>query len=193
MFFLKTLLKKNKNLLVGVRAVARNRFFNIFIVRRLAMKSRYLGILTVLFAFVVMTLPAHAGKKPLVPASLKGVKIISLSDMNSMVKNKKIGKSVIVYDSRKTSDYEAGRIPGATHMAVPGKPDLGSAEIQKAIDAMSAKITPDKNMQIIFYCNGDHCWRSPKSAAAAVKMGYTKVGWLRDGFPNYRKKGYPVE
>jgi len=149
--------------------------------------------MVVLIALVAWVVPAQAGKKPEVPATLPSVKIISLDEMNAMVKGGKVGKSVIVYDSRKASDYEAGRIPGAAHLAVPGKPDLGDAEIQKAIDAMTGKITSDKNMQIIFYCNGDHCWRSPKSAAAAVKMGYKNVGWLRDGFPNYRKKGYPVE
>jgi len=48
---------------------------------------------------------------------------------------------------------------------------------------MKGKLPSDKKVLIVFYCNGHGCWRSPKAAKAAVKMGYENVGWLRDGFP----------
>lgn len=134
-----------------------------------------------------------AKQKPLVPESVSGVKIISHDELKSMISSKKVGVDFHIFDSRKSSDYEAGRISGAVHMPVPGKPDLGDAEVQKAIDKMKGKLPSNKKILIVFYCNGHRCWRSPKAAKAAVKMGYENVGWLRDGFPEWQKQGYPVE
>lgn len=151
--------------------------------------------LGVVVAVLTLMLPAvcWAKQKPLVPESVPGVKITSHDKLKSMIDTKKIGVDFHVFDSRKSSDYEAGRISGAVHMPVPGRPNLEDAEVQKAIDKMKGKLPLDKKVLIVFYCNGHRCWRSPKAAKAAVKMGYENVGWLRDGFPEWQKKGYPVE
>ncbi|MBC8414767.1 MAG: rhodanese-like domain-containing protein [Nitrospira sp.] len=55
------------------------------------------------------------------------------------------------------------------------------------------KYPSDKNAKIVVYCNGPACWKSFKSAMLLVKNGYTNVFWLRDGFPGWLDKGYPVE
>jgi rhodanese-related sulfurtransferase len=46
---------------------------------------------------------------------------------------------------------------------------------------------------MIFYCNGAECWKSYKSSVVAVKAGYKNVYWLRDGIPEWKAKGLPVE
>ncbi|GMT42267.1 MAG: hypothetical protein IEMM0002_0678 [bacterium] len=142
---------------------------------------------------LAMPTAVYAGKKPPVPKTVTGVKIISHDKLKSMLETKKLGSDFFIYDSRKASDYEAGRISGAVHLPVPGKPDLGATETKKAVDKMSGKLPSDKSKMIVFYCNGLRCWRSPKASKAAVSMGYSNVGWLRDGFPEWQKKGYPVE
>jgi len=157
------------------------------------MRRKVLGVAILMMAMLVWSSPAEAGKKPVVPEKLAGVNVISLDGLKALISSKKAGADFFLFDSRKASDFEAGRIPGAVHLPVPGKPDLGSAELDKAIKAMTGKLPSNKAAHIIFYCNGHNCWRSPKSAAAAVKMGYTNVSWLRDGLPMWKKQGYPVE
>lgn len=161
--------------------------------KKIFKRSTSLILLSVCFYFAGAVSNSHAAKKPVVPETLTGVKIIGFDKLNSLLSSKKIGKDFYVFDSRKASDFDAGRIPGSANLPVPGKPDLGDAEVKKATSAMEGKLPADKSIQIIFYCNGHRCWRSPKSAVAAVKMGYKNVGWLRDGFPEWQKKGFPVE
>lgn len=134
----------------------------------------------------------HAAK-PETPKSLDGVKSISVEDVAAMVKSKKVGVDFIVIDSRKSSDFEAGRVPGATNIAVGGRPNLGEKELAKGMEALKGKLPQNKKQLVIFYCNGITCWRSPKASTCAVKMGYTNVLWMRDGFNAWKKAGLPVE
>jgi rhodanese-related sulfurtransferase len=46
---------------------------------------------------------------------------------------------------------------------------------------------------VIFACNGPECWKSYKSASAAIAAGYKKVYWFRGGFPEWSLAGYPTE
>jgi rhodanese-related sulfurtransferase len=46
---------------------------------------------------------------------------------------------------------------------------------------------------MVFYCNGSPCWRGYKGADAAIKAGYKKVSWFRDGLPAWESKGFPTE
>ena len=57
----------------------------------------------------------------------------------------------------------------------------------------TSNIPADKSTALITFCNGSHCWRSFKSAVTLTKMGYTNVRWMRDGFPGWKKAGYPTK
>jgi rhodanese-related sulfurtransferase len=46
-----------------------------------------------------------------------------------------------------------------------------------------SKLPADKATSLVFFCNGSHCWKGYKAAAAAIKAGYKNVSWLRDGIP----------
>jgi rhodanese-related sulfurtransferase len=45
----------------------------------------------------------------------------------------------------------------------------------------------------IIYCNGKTCLRSAKGAMLAVKWGFTNIYYYRDGYPAWKKAGFPVE
>jgi rhodanese-related sulfurtransferase len=69
------------------------------------------------------------------------------------------------------------------------KPDFDESK-----DTMKMNKYPsDKSAPILVYCNGERCWKSYKSAIRLVRAGYKKVYWLREGFPGWYEKGYPVE
>ena len=52
---------------------------------------------------------------------------------------------------------------------------------------------PDKNKDIVVFCNSGTCWKSYKAAIALAKAGYTKVYWYRNGFPDWKARKLPVE
>ncbi|MCB1802561.1 MAG: rhodanese-like domain-containing protein [Gammaproteobacteria bacterium] len=85
-------------------------------------------------------------------------------------------------DTRKDSDFEAGRIPGAIHI-----------ELKKKFSEESLSAEVGKDEPVVFYCNGHSCLRSSEASKLAVGWGYTKVSYYRDGFPAWKAAGNPVE
>lgn len=91
-------------------------------------------------------------------------------------------KKVAFIDTRNDKDWDAGRIPGAAHLDV--KTGFTEESLAKVIK---------KDGEVVMYCNGEKCLRSSHAAEKAVKWGYTKVYYYRDGFPAWQGAGYPVE
>jgi rhodanese-related sulfurtransferase len=86
------------------------------------------------------------------------------------------GAPITVIDSRpKKRKYDLGHIPGAI--------SLPDSEFNKRVDALPA----DKASELYFYCEGLACTLSSDSAAKAVKLGYTKVKVVPEGYPKWAK------
>jgi rhodanese-related sulfurtransferase len=85
-------------------------------------------------------------------------------------------------DLRKENVWNGGRVPGAIWM------DFKNGFSQ---EALASEV--DTNEKIVFYCSGVRCPRSSKASAKAVSWGYSSVYYFRDGFPAWKKAGYPVE
>lgn len=101
-------------------------------------------------------------------------------------------KGAVFVDSRVAAEYAEKHIKGAisvvykeTHKKV------GKLDPKDSVDM--SKLPSDKNKVLVFYCNGSPCWRGYKGADAAIKAGYKKVNWFRDGLPAWESKGYPTE
>jgi len=72
----------------------------------------------------------------------------------------------------KARKYDLGHIPGAVNL-----PD-------SQFDKSAAEVLPaDKAAALIFYCDGLACKLSNDSAAKAVKLGYTNVKVVPEGYP----------
>ena len=86
------------------------------------------------------------------------------------------GSKMVLIDSRpKARKYDKGHIPGAISI-----PDMSFA---KMVD----KLPADKNTSLYFYCGGLKCKLSPNSANKAIKLGYTNVQIIPEGYPGWVK------
>ena len=159
------------------------------------MKTSSLRLWTLIAALWLLPLSsAYAtGSHPEVPASLPGILVIEAKQVLTMMEN----GTALMIDNRKTSDHNHGTIPGALHcMITSGIDVLDDTEIHKAIEnlkqcpeIMAAK--PDQNL--VSFCNGKNCWRSPKGSLALHRMGFQRVHWYRLGMNDWKSKKYPQE
>jgi rhodanese-related sulfurtransferase len=84
--------------------------------------------------------------------------------------------TMVLVDSRpKARQYDKGHVPGAISI-----PD---SEFDKMVD----KLPADKATPLYFYCGGLQCKLSANSAEKAVKLGYTKVMMMPEGYPTWEK------
>ncbi len=101
-------------------------------------------------------------------------------------------KGAVFVDARVPAEYAEKHIKGAisvvykeTHKKVAKLDPKDSFDL--------TKLPADKSKAMVFYCNGSPCWRGYKGADAAIKAGYKKVSWFRDGLPAWEAKGFPTE
>jgi len=85
---------------------------------------------------------------------------------------------VAIIDSRPMKRrFDNGHIPGA--ISIPNS----------QFDKMTAALPRDKATPLIFYCGGEKCMLSHKSAFKAEKLGYTNVQVYAAGYPDWIAKG----
>lgn len=84
--------------------------------------------------------------------------------------------AIVLVDSRpKARQYDKGHIPGAISI-----PDSD-------FDKMTDKLPADKATPLYFYCGGLQCKLSSNSADKAVKLGYSNVKVVPEGYPAWEK------
>lgn len=121
---------------------------------------------------------AHAGDE-LSPETVAGATTVDTAKAKEL-----FDKGALFVDVRSTKDWDAGRIPGAEHM----DNHKGAFSDESLGGALGGK---DK--EVVLYCNGHKCLRSSEASIEAVKWGYKKVYYYRDGFPAWQGAGNPVE
>ena len=137
--------------------------------------------------------PLQAGSVPEVPTTLAEIKVVNAEQVLAMMEQ---GTTLII-DSRKSSDFKHGTIPGAIHcMVASGNRSLDDAEVNQTIkdfkqcpEIMTAK----PGQKLMVFCNGKTCWRSPKGALALHRMGFKQIHWFRLGMNQWKAKKYPME
>jgi rhodanese-related sulfurtransferase len=143
-------------------------------------KKKYPGLLAqigILF-FLLLMAPIHAmaseGQSPMQVAGTQSVTVEQAKRL--FVQGAKF------IDVRSAVGFDAGRIPGAKLL------DLKKNFTQSALAKFAAQDEP-----IIIYCSGPVCSRAAKAASKAVKWGYSKVYYFRDGLPGWKQAAHPVE
>jgi rhodanese-related sulfurtransferase/DNA-binding transcriptional ArsR family regulator len=87
-------------------------------------------------------------------------------------------KEVVVLDTRPLGEYAAGHIPGA--LSVP-------------VDQLQTRLRLlPKNRAYVAYCRGPYCVYADRAVALLKKSG-RRAQRLREGFPEWRAAGLPVE
>lgn len=133
-----------------------------------------------------------ASAHPPVPTTLAGVEVADSARVKGIME---AGGAIL--DARKAEDFKGGTIPGAFNCQVSsGDPDLGDAQVDgtvKDLEKCEGLKKADKAKEIVTFCNGETCWRSPKASLALKKMGFAKVLWYRLGGNDWKAQGLPME
>lgn len=126
---------------------------------------------------LIVSVSVFAAKGPS-PETVDGAKTINAQEAKALWKN---GATFI--DTRKSSDWEAGRVPGALHINIK-KAEFNKDNILKYTGLNDA---------VISYCNAEKCHRAASGAKKLVEFGFTQVYYYRLGYPSWKNAGYPYE
>lgn len=96
--------------------------------------------------------------------------------------------NAILLDSRKRSEYVAGRIAGAKSAML----ESGAAP-EVLVAAVLHLAGGDKSKVLVLYCNGPHCMASREVGEQLVAAGFTNVRRYQLGMPMWRALSGPVE
>ena len=121
---------------------------------------------------------ALAEEKPHAPESIENVTILTAEQVIERIL---ADPELIVIDSRKKTEYLKGHIEGAINI-------LNTKLTQEELE----RIVPDKDREILFYCNGTRCMRSTDSIRKAKRWGYTNLIWFRGGWKEWSDKRLPM-
>lgn len=77
--------------------------------------------------------------------------------------------------------YEQAHLPGALNIP------------HDAINALAARLLPDKNAEIVVYCASATCRNSDYAAARLTALGYSKVRTFTGGKADWIDAGLPIE
>lgn len=122
------------------------------------------------------------------PTALAGVKVVTAAEVQKLVAG-----GVPVYDVRAADIYGEGHIKGAINLPYREKSDKVPEFDAGKDDFALSKLPADKAAGIILYCDGVSCWKSYKAASVAVKAGYSNLNWYREGWPDWKAKGLPID
>lgn len=132
----------------------------------------------IFLAPLLMAFCIYAQAEETVPDSIAGTTKISAEELIKLAQTE---PSLIIVDSRKSSDHADGYIEGSISL-----PDT-----ETTAGSLAGRI-PNKSTPVIFYCNGIKCGRSATAAKIAAAAGYTKIYWFRGGWAEWTEKGFPV-
>lgn len=143
-----------------------------------------------LAAIALAMAPALAADyKPDTPTSVEGATVLTVDQGKALLDN----KTASFFDMRNPLNFGKGHVPGATLIAYREKSAF-APDFDVTLDSFDlAKLPANKNSTIVLYSDGPKGWKSYKAAVLAVKAGYTKVFWMRDGFAAWTTRGLPVE
>jgi rhodanese-related sulfurtransferase len=95
-------------------------------------------------------------------------------------------RKTLFLDARRTDVYRSGHIAGARSMSV------WEADLDGKLLALSQE-GRDPKAPLVAYCSGGDCEDSHQLAERLWSIGFNDVLVYRDGFPDWEKRGWPVE
>jgi len=149
-----------------------------------------------LLIFVLFSTTLVAKKvKPLTPsaqiAQQYGVDVVDVEEAKTL-----LDSGATFVDTRKVPEYAYEHIINS----ISAYYDEKGGSKNKIVDFSTLNDTYHKdripkslNSVLIFYCNGEKCWKSYKAAVLTAKDGYTNVKWLRVGLPAWKNAGYEMQ
>lgn len=77
--------------------------------------------------------------------------------------------------------YRDWHLPGARHLP------------HDQVDALAAKVLPDKAAEVVVYCASRNCQNSHIAAGLLARLGYENVAVYPGGKQDWSEAGFPVE
>ncbi|MEW6163556.1 MAG: rhodanese-like domain-containing protein [Pseudomonadota bacterium] len=134
-------------------------------------------IFLMLLLALVWQSPAMAAK-PVAPELVEGTMRVSAEQAVELATGM---AGLVIIDNRYHEEYVKGHIEGALNLV---GPDIERAEL--------ARVAPDRDTPLLFYCNGESCLRSAGAAQKAAQWGYRRIYWFRGGWLEWMAKKLPV-
>jgi rhodanese-related sulfurtransferase len=94
-------------------------------------------------------------------------------------------RNALFLDARRSSVYADGHIPGARSLPV------WESDIDTRVKALYEEGL-DQRAPIVAYCSGGNCEDSHMLAEKLYMVGFDNVLIYKDGFPDWQKRGLPV-
>jgi rhodanese-related sulfurtransferase len=132
-----------------------------------------------LFFCLFLFIPAvcMADGKPFAPESIDGVVVVTAEEAIELILD---NPDMPIIDSRKKTEYHKGHIEGAVSLL---NTEMTEADMQA--------IAPDRDVAILFYCNGVRCLRSTDAIGKVKGWGYNNLFWFRGGWKEWSAKRLP--
>ncbi|MEI8384605.1 MAG: rhodanese-like domain-containing protein, partial [Nitrosomonadaceae bacterium] len=92
-------------------------------------------------------------------------------------------QGLVFIDVRRVEDFNNGHIPGSKNLPVSGE-----GFTQESLIGLV-----QKDQGVVFYCNGIHCKGSSIASEKAVSWGWSQVHYYREGWPEWKGAGLPIE
>jgi rhodanese-related sulfurtransferase len=121
------------------------------------------------------------------PTHLPGASVVTAAQAQKLM-----AQGAVLVDTRTEKEYKHKRIAQAVFAPYHEK-SLKDVSFDASQDDFSALQQIDRNVPMIFSCNGAECWKSYKASRAAIAKGYRQVHWFRGGLPEWDAAGLPVE
>jgi rhodanese-related sulfurtransferase len=113
---------------------------------------------------------------------LSGFSIEKTTTIDATTAKELFDRGVPFIDVRSDKSWADGHIQSATHIK------LGDDFFEANLSALLGK-----DDEVVFYSRGPMCGLAPNASAYAVGWGYSKVYYLRDGFPGWKTEEFPTE
>jgi rhodanese-related sulfurtransferase len=149
------------------------------------LKREWMKWTTALVLAIAASLPAQANETP---TTLAGVKVVTAEEAKKLQDS-----GVPLIDTRVAAEYAEKTAKGAKSVPYKEKSAKEPGFDASKDDFDLTKLPGDKSAPIVFFCNAGECWKSYKASVVAQKAGYTKINWLRGGFPEWAAKGLPTQ
>jgi PQQ-dependent catabolism-associated CXXCW motif protein len=122
-----------------------------------------------------------------VPTSVPGGITVSAKEAKCLMDG--VGSRLVVIQAMRDDQ----QLPGAHALPSIGSPrpdDKAQEILAKGLDEVTGG---DKKAPLLIYCHGDFCHLSYNATLRAVKAGYSKIYWLRDGNKGWMAAGLPLK
>src|SRR5690242_18311207 len=90
-----------------------------------------------------------------------------------------VGNGVAIVDVRDQEEWDAGHLPGATHVP------------RSFLESRIEGAVPDRERRVVLYCASGN--RSALAAKTLEELGYADVQSMTGGYTLWKDRGYEVE